>query len=210
MITTFPSTLIIGHSYLLTGTNLNGLSQANSYGDDAQMPTNYPIVQITDTTSGAVYYLKTQDFSSRGVAVPGPVTRQRDRAADHPAGRLQPGGHRQRHPRRSARWSRSARRTSASCCRKPEFGGGQIAAQINLAGAPAVYQAALFVAIEGYKLSDLGITDVASLSDPGNQPTVHSPRLTDNLHLQWRRGAGGHHLPGSAAGPVSVPGLVHR
>ena len=52
VITTFPSTLIIGHSYLLTGTNLNGLSQANSYGDDAQMPTNYPIVQITDTTSG--------------------------------------------------------------------------------------------------------------------------------------------------------------
>jgi hypothetical protein len=57
-IVTFPSTLVVGHSYLLTGTGLNGVSQANSYGDDAQMATNYPIVQVTDAVSGAVYYLR--------------------------------------------------------------------------------------------------------------------------------------------------------
>jgi hypothetical protein len=73
-IVSFPDTLVIGHSYLLTGTLLTGLSQANSYGDDAQMATNYPIVQITDTVSSAVYYLQTQDFSTLGVAVQGNQT----------------------------------------------------------------------------------------------------------------------------------------
>ncbi|HZX70243.1 MAG TPA: hypothetical protein VFE77_05425 [Rhodanobacter sp.] len=174
VITTFPSALIIGHSYLLTGTNLNGLSQANSYGDDAQMPTNYPIVQITDTTSGAVYYLKTQDFSSRGVAVPGTVTA----SVTVPHTTL-PGAY---NLVAIANGIPSdpivveiGTQNISFLLQEPEFGGGQIAAQINLAGAPAVYQAALFVAIEGYKLSDLGITDAASLADPGNQPTVHSP-----------------------------------
>jgi hypothetical protein len=174
VITTFPSALIIGHSYLLTGTNLNGLSQANSYGDDAQMPTNYPIVQITDTTSGAVYYLKTQDFSSRGVAVPGPVTASVTVPQTTPPGAYNLVAIANGIPSASIPVEIGTQNISF-LLQEPEFGGGQIAAQINLAGAPAVYQAALFVAIEGYKLSDLGITDVASLSDPGNQPTVHSP-----------------------------------
>ena len=174
VITTFPSTLIIGHSYLLTGTNLNGLSQANSYGDDAQMPTNYPIVQITDTISGAVYYLKTQDFSSRGVAVPGPVTASVTVPQTTPPGAYNLVAVANGIPSDPIVVEIGTQNISF-LLQEPEFGGGQIAAQINLAGAPAVYQAALFVAIEGYKLSDLGITDVASLSDPGNQPTVHSP-----------------------------------
>jgi len=174
VITTFPSTLIIGHSYLLTGTNLNGLSQANSYGDDAQMPTNYPIVQITDTTSGAVYYLKTQDFSSRGVAVPGPVTASVTVPQTTPPGAYNLVAIANGIPSDPILVEIGTQDISF-LLQEPEFGGGQIAAQINLAGAPAVYQAALFVAIEGYKLSDLGITDAASLSNPGNQPTVNSP-----------------------------------
>jgi Kelch motif len=173
VITTFPSTLIIGHSYLLTGTNLNGLSQANSYGDDAQMPTNYPIVQITDTTSGAVYYLKTQDFSSRGVAVPGTVTASVTVPRTTPPGAYNLVAIANGIPSDPIVVEIGTQDISF-LLQEPEFGGGQIAAQINLAGAPAVYQAALFVAIEGYKLSDLGITNVASLADPGNQPTVHS------------------------------------
>lgn len=173
-ITTFASTLIIGHSYLLTGTNLNGLSQANSYGDDAQMPTNYPIVQITDTTSGAVYYLKTQDFSSRGVGVPGPVTASVTVSHTTPPGAYNLVAIANGIPSDPLLVEIGTQNISF-LLQEPEFGGGQIAAQINLAGAPAVYQAALFVAIEGYTLSELGITDVASLPDPGNQPTVHSP-----------------------------------
>ena len=34
--------------YLLTGTQLNGLSQANTYGDDCYPATNYPLVTLTD------------------------------------------------------------------------------------------------------------------------------------------------------------------
>ena len=173
VITAFPSTLIIGHSYLLTGTNLNGLSQANSYGDDAQMPTNYPIVQITDTSSGAVYYLKTQDFSSRGVAVPGPVTASVTVQQGTPPGAYNLVVIANGIPSDPLVVEIGTQNISF-LLQEPEFGGGQIAAQINSAGAPAVYQTALFVAIEGYKLSDLGITDVASLSNPGKKPTVTS------------------------------------
>lgn len=174
VITAFPGTLIIGHSYLLTGTNLNGLSQANSYGDDAQMPTNYPIVQITDTTSGAVYYLKTQDFSSRGVAVPSPVTASVSVPQTTPSGAYNLVVIANGIPSDPIAVE-IGKQNISFLLQEPEFGGGQIAAQINLAGAPAVYKAALFVAIEGYKLSDLGITNVASLSNPGNQPKIHSP-----------------------------------
>lgn len=52
-------------SFHLTGTLLNGISQGASYGDDWQMPTNYPIVRLT---SGAnVYYARTYNWSDTGV-----------------------------------------------------------------------------------------------------------------------------------------------
>jgi hypothetical protein len=35
--------------YLLQGTQLNGLSQANTYGDDCQAATNYPLVRLRNT-----------------------------------------------------------------------------------------------------------------------------------------------------------------
>src|SRR5262249_44310357 len=37
-------------NFTLTGTELNGLSEGASYGDDGQMASNYPIVQLTATT----------------------------------------------------------------------------------------------------------------------------------------------------------------
>jgi hypothetical protein len=61
-----PNALILGHSYEIFGTQFNGLSQACSYGDDAQMSTNYPIVRLQDS-GGNVYYLRT---SSRPVGRP--------------------------------------------------------------------------------------------------------------------------------------------
>ncbi|HEV2473259.1 MAG TPA: hypothetical protein VGS41_11370, partial [Chthonomonadales bacterium] len=39
-----------------------------SYGDDAQMATNYPLVQLKNPSNGAVVYLRTFNFSSLGVA----------------------------------------------------------------------------------------------------------------------------------------------
>jgi hypothetical protein len=63
-----PSTLVLNHSYTLSGTQLNGLSQAVSYGDDAGMATNYPIVRLTNPSNGQVQYLRSYNFSSMGVA----------------------------------------------------------------------------------------------------------------------------------------------
>ena len=52
--------------YTLTGTQLNGLDEGATYGDDVQMNENYPIVQLT-SASGNVYYATTLNWSSEGV-----------------------------------------------------------------------------------------------------------------------------------------------
>jgi hypothetical protein len=55
-------------SFTLTGTQLNGISQGASYGDDAEMDTNYPLVRVHDQVNGNVYYAPTYNWSSTGVA----------------------------------------------------------------------------------------------------------------------------------------------
>ena len=55
-------------SFTLTGTQLNGLDEGAAYGDDEQMASNYPIVQVTDTKTGQVYYATTSNWSSNWVA----------------------------------------------------------------------------------------------------------------------------------------------
>ena len=63
-------------TYTLTGTQLNGVSEGASYGDDAEMSSNYPIVRLTDTT-GHVFYARTFNWSNTGVATGStPVTTQ--------------------------------------------------------------------------------------------------------------------------------------
>jgi hypothetical protein len=56
-------------SYHLTGTKLNGISQGASYGDDAQMDSNYPLVRLTKggNVFHALYYARTYNWSSTGV-----------------------------------------------------------------------------------------------------------------------------------------------
>jgi hypothetical protein len=54
-------------TYTLTGTQLNGLDEGSTYGDDNETASNYPIVQLT-STSGSIYYARTFDWSSTGVA----------------------------------------------------------------------------------------------------------------------------------------------
>ena len=68
VITSSPAAIVPGQTFTLMGKQLNGLSQAVSYGDDAQMATNYPIVRLTNTVGGAVVYLRTFNFSTLGVA----------------------------------------------------------------------------------------------------------------------------------------------
>jgi hypothetical protein len=68
IITAFTPVMAVGHHYKISGKQINGLSQACCYGDDAQMGTNYPIAKFTNTGSGAVSYFRTFDFSTMGIA----------------------------------------------------------------------------------------------------------------------------------------------
>ncbi len=62
---------------IMDGYQLNGMSQGAAYGDDYQSATNYPLVRLTEvqlcpfpgcTTPPKVYYCRTHDHSSMGVA----------------------------------------------------------------------------------------------------------------------------------------------
>jgi hypothetical protein len=57
-----------GTTMTLSGTQLNGISQGASYGDDAEMDTNYPLVQYRVPGSSNVAYARTANWSSTGVA----------------------------------------------------------------------------------------------------------------------------------------------
>jgi hypothetical protein len=62
------TTLVIGSIYSATGTQFNGATQSSFFGDDFQNATNYPLVRITNNATGDVFYAKTQDPSTMGVA----------------------------------------------------------------------------------------------------------------------------------------------
>ena len=48
--------------------NSTGCHKLCSYGDDAQMATNYPIIQIKNPNSGKIWYCRTFGHSTMGVA----------------------------------------------------------------------------------------------------------------------------------------------
>jgi hypothetical protein len=54
-------------TYTLSGTQLNGLDEGSSYGDDFENSTNYPLVSLTDS-NGTVRYARTFHWSATGVA----------------------------------------------------------------------------------------------------------------------------------------------
>jgi hypothetical protein len=63
-----PATVNRGSTYALSGTQLNGLSQAAAVGDELSVATNYPLVRITNQASGHVVYARTHGHSTMGVA----------------------------------------------------------------------------------------------------------------------------------------------
>jgi hypothetical protein len=67
-ISAFPSTVTRGSSYQISGTQFNGLNQGAAFGDEFDTHTNYPLVRITNTSTGHVFYARTHDHSSMGVA----------------------------------------------------------------------------------------------------------------------------------------------
>jgi hypothetical protein len=67
-ITSVSTDLLAGTDYVLTGTQLNGLTTGNSYGDDFNASTNYPLVRLTYTNSSHVAYMRAHDASTMGIA----------------------------------------------------------------------------------------------------------------------------------------------
>lgn len=67
-ITSVVSSVTRGSTYKIFGTQFNGLSQAAAFGDEYETSTNYPLVRITNHASGHVFYARTHDHSTMGVA----------------------------------------------------------------------------------------------------------------------------------------------
>ncbi len=67
-ISSAPSSISIGGTYKISGSQFNGLSQACTVGDEEQCATNYPLVRITNNATGHVFYARTHDHSTMGVA----------------------------------------------------------------------------------------------------------------------------------------------
>lgn len=57
------TTLAPGTTYTVSGTQLSGRSGGAAYGDDNQSATNYPLVRLTNTSTGTVTYATTSGFS---------------------------------------------------------------------------------------------------------------------------------------------------
>jgi hypothetical protein len=83
---TAPATVAPGGSYVISGYHFNGFSQGSAYGDDVQAATNYPLVRITNRTTGHVFYSRTHDPSSMAVAFGGIVSTHFDVPANQEAG----------------------------------------------------------------------------------------------------------------------------
>ncbi len=67
-ISSVPLTMNSGATYQISGTQFNGLSQGSAYGDEMQNASNYPLVRIINSATGHVFYAKTHNHSTMGVA----------------------------------------------------------------------------------------------------------------------------------------------
>ena len=170
-LSTVPTALMAGHTYTLTGTQFNGLSQACSYGDDAMVATNYPIVQLTNTVSNKVYYGRSFGFSSMGIATGAtPQTARFQMPFNIPTGQYRLVV--------IANGIGSAPTTvqvvAQSCffiVDRNTYAQGEIQAMMNLSSGPAVIERAMYVVVEGFKPSELGL-NAGNLTTPPHRPTI--------------------------------------
>jgi hypothetical protein len=72
-ITSFPAVVGGGSTVPLWGTQLCGLSECYSFGDDSQQAENYPMVRFVDS-QGGVTYARAHDVSTRSIAPGEPGT----------------------------------------------------------------------------------------------------------------------------------------
>lgn len=74
VVTKVATELSPGQTFSLSGEQLSGLTDGEESGDERQNPTNYPLVQLTNTSSGDVSYARSFDFSSTSIAPGTPST----------------------------------------------------------------------------------------------------------------------------------------
>jgi len=67
-ITSVPSSITLGMTYTISGTQFNGFAAGTAYGDDAQMSTAFPLVKIVNAATKHVSYARTSGFSTMGIA----------------------------------------------------------------------------------------------------------------------------------------------
>ena len=185
-----PNALILGHSYEIFGTQFNGLSQACSYGDDAQMSTNYPIVRLQDP-GGNVYYLRTSNHSTMGVATGGATVS----TFIHVPTNIPAGAYNLfvvANGIASAPFAVSVGTQDLVIrLENTNWTIGQVTAQTSLTGA-GNFDQALFVEVEGFSQSDIG-TAVPSVAPPiGGLQYVSTgpaspldPTLPSNQPQRW-------------------------
>ncbi len=173
-ITDSPVAMVAGHSYVLTGTQFNGLSQACSYGDDAMVATNYPIVRVTHNTNNNVVYLRTSNFSSMGIAtgatpqtvtvqVPGDIDTGQYSLVVIANGIAS-----------NAVTIQVAKQDCFFIVNRSTYGQGEIQAIINSSGTPVIIETALYIVAEGFKPNDLSLNS-GNLNNPPVRPTIPAP-----------------------------------
>lgn len=63
-----PFFVLPGKTYKIEGTQFNGLTEDENYGDDESDASNYPLVRITNLFTRHVFYARTHDHSTMAVA----------------------------------------------------------------------------------------------------------------------------------------------
>ncbi len=202
-ITAAPTTMVAGRRYVISGTQLNGLSQAVSYGDDAPAATNYPIVRLTQVGGNSVYYLRTFDFSTLGVAT---GTAIHSTSAQVP-GNVPAGQYNLQVIANGIASEPAGVRVVAQDCffvvDRSTFGQGEVQALIVNQGAPAIFDPALYVVVEGFKPSDLGL-NAGNLANPPNAPVIAQPAT--NMFVEFSGGV----IPEDPALPPSPQRFTFR
>ncbi len=179
-----PTTMVLGHSYTLAGTQINGLSQAVCYGDDGGMATNYPIVQLTNSTTGQVFYLRSYNFSSMGVATGTTVPDDLQSCTIDIPSNLATGNWNLVVIANGIPSDPVAIQIAAQDCffivDNSTFSVGEIDTYVKaMPPVNAVFNPAFYVVVEGYTPTEIGITSSAELVSPPNVPNVPSPFPSD-------------------------------
>lgn len=73
----------------VSGTHFNGFDFGGVYGDDAQAATNFPLVRITNGTTGDVCFGRSYNFSTMGIWTRGTTNAEFDIPANCETGASQ-------------------------------------------------------------------------------------------------------------------------